>query len=198
MKKLSYTDIQEQYLIDIRDQDAFHSGHLQHSLNLNPKNFVKYANDILSNDQDILFVADANTEEQVDDLRTKAEKLGFNQINGYLLIEEVPSEKLQTTDTISVQDFVNLDEDYTLLDLRHPDEISRPAPEDYLINIPLENLTRHYQTLDKSQTIYTLCGSGNRATTAASYLANKGFHPVVIEGGMLAVIEMRRKRASLK
>src|SRR5699024_7632047 len=86
--------------------------------------------------------------------------------------------------------FLAVQDDYILLDLRHPDEITRLAPEENLINIPLEDLPSTYQKLDKDQKIYTLCGSGNRATAAASFLANKGYKPVVIEGGMKAVQEV--------
>ena len=51
----------------------------------------------------------------------------------------------------------------------HPDEITRPAPEENLINIPLEDLPSTYQKLDKNQMIYTLCGSGNRATCSCLF-----------------------------
>ena len=68
-----------------------------------------------------------------------------------------------------------------------PDEITRPAPEKQLQNIALEELAFNYERLQPGQTIYTLCGSGNRATAAASFLAVKGYQPVIIEGGMKAV-----------
>ena len=65
-------------------------------------------------------------------------------------------------------------DDYILVDVRHPDEITRPAPEKNLVNIPFEDLVNDYQSLDTSKQIFTLCGSSNRSTAAASFLESKG------------------------
>ena len=53
--------------------------------------------------------------------------------------------------------------------------------------VPLSNFERQAGEIDRSQPIYLLCRSGNRAKTAAEKLVKKGFSDVhVIEGGMLA------------
>ncbi|XJS11796.1 rhodanese-like domain-containing protein [Aerococcaceae bacterium WGS1372] len=67
--------------------------------------------------------------------------------------------------------------------------MTRPAPEVSLVNIPLENLHNDYSILDAKSKIYTLCGSGNRATTATSFLIDKGYDVKVIDGGMKAMNE---------
>ena len=127
-------------------------------------------------------------ENQLPELERQLDSQGFTQLAGYLLIADVPQADLQTQATITAADFINLPAgDFTLLDVRHPDEITRPAPEKQLQNIALEELAFNYERLQPGQTIYTLCGSGNRATAAASFLAVKGYQPVVIEGGMKAV-----------
>ena len=49
----------------------------------------------------------------------------------------------------------------------------------------LERVVRNLNLdkLDKDKTLYVLCGSGNRATTAAAYLKVKGYDVIVITGG---------------
>lgn len=187
MKKLNFEDIKEQQLIDVRTQHDYQARHVENSLNLNPGNLKKYANDYLDLKQPIVFII--GTEEQSDlaELSALAEEVGFAQITGYLFADEIPAEKANKLETISVDEFLNKEDDYILLDVRHPDEITRPAPEKNLVNIPFEDLITDHTSLHQSKEIYTLCGSGNRSTAAASYLLSKGFNPIIIKGGMKAI-----------
>ena len=190
MKKLTLDQIQNQTLIDLRSQKDFQKGHLKGALNLNPKNLSKYGETFLEKEQAIVLVVG---EKDSNDTLALVAEAGVESVMGYLIAEEQAEEDLESVDTIKVEDFMELEEDYLLLDLRHPDEITRPSPEKNLINIPLENLAETYQQLNSSKPVYTLCGSGNRATAAASFLAKKGYQTVVIEGGMGAVEAFRSK-----
>jgi len=190
MKKISYEDINNQQLVDVRTQHDYQSGHLKNSLNLNPGNFKTYATYYLDLNQPVIFIVGSEEEAHLEELSGVADELGFTQNNGYLLIDEVPKENLQTTGTIPAEEFLNKNDDYILVDVRHPDEITRPAPEKNLVNIPFEDLVNDYQSLDTSKQIFTLCGSGNRSTAAASFLESKGLNPKVIEGGMKAIQEV--------
>lgn len=105
------------------------------------------------------------------------------------MIDEIPKEAIHHSDTITAAAFLKKESDFILLDVRHSDEITRPAPEKNLVNIPLEDLAANYQELSQSKEVYTLCGSGNRGTISASYLETKGFQPIIIEGGMKAIQE---------
>lgn len=187
MEKLTFNDIKNQSLIDIRSQHDYQNGHLKNSFNLNPKNFNKYGQHLFSFDQPIVFISDEANE--LETLQTAAREAGFTEIVGYLLIDDVPNEKLQQSRTIPAADFLAKEEDYILLDVRHPDEITRPAPEKNLVNIPLEDIANDLKSLDNNKEIYTLCGSGNRGTSAASYLESNGYKATVIEGGMKAIQE---------
>src|SRR5699024_7847816 len=189
MKKINYNEINDQQLVDVRLQHDYQAGHISKSLNLNPSNFKKYATYYINLNKPVIFIV--GSEDKLEELSKVADELGISQLDGYLLIDEVPKENLQTTETIPAGDFLNKSDDFILLDVRHPDEITRPAPEKNLVNIPFEELVDKYQSLDTSKQIYTLCGSGNRSTAAASFLKSKGFHPIVIEGGMKAIQEIR-------
>ncbi len=53
--------------------------------------------------------------------------------------------------------------------------------------VPLSNFERQIGEIDRSQPVYLMCRSGNRAKQAAEKLVKRGFSDVhVIEGGMLA------------
>src|SRR5690625_3030326 len=129
MKKLNYTDITNSQLIDIRTQHDFQAGHLKNSLNLNLGNFKKYATYYLDLNQPIIFIVNSEHEVKLEELFELAKSLGFTKVIGYLSIDEVPNKALQTTKTIPAEEFLNKSNDFTLLDVRHPDEITRPAPE---------------------------------------------------------------------
>ena len=191
MKKINYKEINDQQLVDVRLQHDYQAGHISKSLNLNPGNFKKYATYYINLSKPVIFIVGSKDNDKLEGLSKVADELGISQLDGYLLIDEVPKENLQTTETILAGDFLNKSDYFILLDVRHPDEITRPAPEKNLVNIPFEELVDKYQSLDTSKQIYTLCGSGNRSTAAASFLESKGFNPKVIEGGMKAIQEIR-------
>ena len=191
MEKINYKEIKDQQLVDVRPQHDYQAGHINKSLNLNPNNFKKYAAYYINLSKPVIFIVGSEDKDKLEELSKVADELGISQLDGYLLIDEVPKENFQATETISAGDFLNKSDDFILLDVRHPDEITRPAPEKNLVNIPFEELVDNYQSLDTSKQIYTLCGSGNRSTAAASFLESKGFDPKVIEGGMKAIQEIR-------
>lgn len=189
MLKLSDTQVSHSTLVDVRSQTDFQAGHAKGSLNLTPSNVSKYGLNFLATDQAITFVIGDDSPEALTELTDNTKAIGLTNVQGYVLFTDLPADALQTIETISAEDFLALptDDRFTLLDLRQAAEITRPAPEKNLINIPIEELATDYTKLGEKQTIYTLCGSGGRATAAASFLSEKGYQPIVIEGGMKAV-----------
>lgn len=189
MKKLSHTDIANSTLIDVRTQTDFQAGHAKGSLNFPPSILNKYGLNFLATDQAITFIVGDDSPATLTELTDKANAIGLSNVQGYALFANLPANDLQSIETISAKDFLALatDDSFTLLDLRQAAEITRTAPDKNLSNIPIEELAKDYSTLDEKHRIYTLCGSGGRATAAASFLSDKGYQPIVIEGGMKAV-----------
>ena len=187
LSKLSYEQISGQQMVDLRSQKEFQRGHLQGSLNLIPRNLLKYGTQFLSKNQAVVLIVAKENFQELPALVEEAKARGIENISAYLLAEEIPESNLEITQTIPAADFMTLEGDYRLLDLRHPDEITRPAPKKHLVNIPIEELPENYSQLDSNLNVYTLCGSGGRATAAASYLKKQGYQPIVIEGGMKAI-----------
>lgn len=189
MQKLSDTQVSHSTLVDVRSQTDFQAGHAKGSLNLTPSNVSKYGLNFLATDQAITFVIGDDSPEALTELTDNTKAIGLTNVQGYVLFADLPADALQSIETISAEDFLALptDDRFTLLDLRQAAEITRPAPEKNLSNIPIEELAKDYTKLEEKQTIYTLCGSGGRATAAASFLNENGYQSIVIEGGMKAV-----------
>lgn len=189
MNKLNIDTLTDQQIVDSRGQLAIQAGHIPGSLNLTPGNFKKFAHNYLTQDQAIVFVVEDDSRDSLDELSKLTEELGYTHVEGYITTQDIQDMQLRTLETITAKEFLALSNDYILLDVRNPAEITRHAPKPNLTTIPFEDLVDQYQNLDASKTIYTLCGSGNRGTAAATFLSNKGLNPVVIEGGMKAIKE---------
>lgn len=172
-------------LVDIRSASDFQKAYLPGSINLILKNFEKYSTSLLSKDQPIKLIYDSAT---VEDGKALLSTSPFTWAESHVDIEDKQDE-LQAFDVISAFEFLEIEDNYILLDVRHPDEITRPAPEKNLTNIDLSSLPNSLDQLDKSLPIFTLCGSGNRGTTAASYLKSLNYKAIVIQGGIKAINE---------
>ena len=74
----------------------------------------------------------------------------------------------------------------TTVDVREPMEWAMgtlPGAE----LIPLGELHRHVDRLDRQRPLLLVCRSGNRSNTAAAMLARIGFTTANLSGGMLAL-----------
>ncbi|MGO1822426.1 MAG: rhodanese-like domain-containing protein, partial [Ruoffia tabacinasalis] len=136
MQKLVYSSLNGQHLVDTRSQHSFRAGHIVGALNLNLANFKKYAINYFPTNEPMVFVTDDKSSQHLDDLQLSAKELGFTELSGYILFEEIPNSELRQSDTISANAFLNLEGDYTLLDVRYPSEITRIAPKNNLKSIP--------------------------------------------------------------
>ncbi len=122
LNKIAYENLQDELVVDIRDNTTFRQGHLPNSLNVTAKQKDKYWDGLVKNKENLVILTDR--EESLADFEDL-------DLNAYLLFEDIPQEVLVTSAEITAADFLQLpdDNDYILLDLRHPDEITRPAPE---------------------------------------------------------------------
>ncbi|MGO4938207.1 rhodanese-like domain-containing protein [Fundicoccus sp. Sow4_H7] len=184
MQKLQFSDVTAEQVVDIRNQLAFQNGHLDGALNLIPRHFNQFLSTYVGDEAVVVVTDDADALDELD---------SNEQIRGYLLAEEIPAEVLVQLQTISAADLLQSDDEFVLLDVRRPEDITRPAPEKNLVSIPFAELPGRLAEIDQALPIYTLCGTGNSATAVASYLVKHGFRAKVVEGGMKAVQEEQSK-----
>lgn len=193
MHKLSFNDIKEEQIIDTRLQKEFQAGSLKQALNVPFAKFEKVAKHLLSLDTPIVFILSEENAEQISNLNEQSEKLGF-KTKGYLLLDEILTTEMQVTKTIPASEFLETEKDYILLDVREQEAVTKKAPEKNLVTISIEELAQGYLALDADKEIYTLCGSGNSATTAASFLNKQGRKATVIEGGVTAILNEQKEQ----
>jgi rhodanese-related sulfurtransferase len=78
------------------------------------------------------------------------------------------------------------DSNLTILDVRTPEEFKK---EGRLVNaklIPVEQLAKNLNMLDKSKTILVYCRSGSRSVHASRVLESNGFTALNMSGGINA------------
>ncbi|WP_419775039.1 rhodanese-like domain-containing protein [Ignavigranum ruoffiae] len=188
MNKLSYQTLtadQPYQLVDIRQASQFRQAFVPGSINLTLNNFSNYAEGVLNRDEAIIWIIDQTDSSLIQTIEDISE--GYSSI-GFIEFAAFPSDMLQSVASIPAEDFLAINHTaYQLIDVRQQAEITRPAPKKNLLSIPLAQLKSQINQLNHEDKQYLLCGSGNRATTAASLLARAGMQPVVIEGGMKAV-----------
>lgn len=177
-------------IIDSRTKEAHMGGHIPGSIYLGESNFSSFLGTLFPIEEKIVLITNDDDMDKLMRLYYYGRRIGFDNILGYLpepmnniIDTDIKLEKLESIDP---EEFLKLD-DYILLDIRQKSEIKEEDPKKNRINIPLELLHEEYEKLDKEKIIYTMCGSGDRATTAASFLKNKGYKVSVIEGGVKGV-----------
>lgn len=179
---------EEVLLLDTRTKEGFIGGHIPGSIYLPKGNFTAFLGAIYSPDVKIAFIIDGKMGE-LEDIYWYCRRIGFDNLLGYLPdgieVWQKSGHEVEKLATVSAKDYIEMQkgDDFILLDIRDYNEVEEKDPDKNIVRIPLKILYESLNKLDKSKKIYVLCGSGNRATTAASYLKTKGYDAIVITGG---------------
>ena len=189
MKHVIFEELKEAQVIDTRLQHAFQSGSAKSALNIPLAKFEKVAKKLLDPQTPLVFLVAKEDQAALELLEAQANQQGFQTIVGYVLLDDIPTDQLHLTKTISAKAFLAQESEYVLLDVREPDTVTKKAPEKNLTVISLADITENYPSLDRHKEIYTLCGSGNSGTTVASFLNKEGYDAIVIEGGVSAILK---------
>ncbi len=180
-------------LLDARTKEGFIGGHIPGSIYLPKGNISAFLGSIFMPEEKIAFAIDGEVGE-MEEIYWYCRRMGFDNIVGYLpdAIEmwQESVREVEQLATISAKAYKEMSKkhDFILLDIRDDNEVEKKDPDKNKVSIPLKSLYESLHKLDKNKKLYILCGSGNRATTAASYLVRLGYDVVVITGG----IEMYR------
>ena len=76
------------------------------------------------------------------------------------------------------------DDNVTLLDVRTVDEFKKDGKIADAKLIPLGQLSKNLNMLDKSKKVLVFCRSGNRSVSASRILESNGFTVINMNGGM--------------
>jgi glyoxylase-like metal-dependent hydrolase (beta-lactamase superfamily II)/rhodanese-related sulfurtransferase len=176
-----------EWVIDLRSRTAFAAGHLPGALNfeLAITNFVTYVGWLVPWGAPLTLIGE--TEQQVADARRELVRIGIDRLAGAAIgsVEELAAGR--ELDTHPVSDFAGLaaamaaDPDLVVLDARRDDERAGGGVRGSR-HIPIHDLPGRLDELPAGD-VWAYCGSGYRASIAASMLARAGRRPVLVDGG---------------
>jgi hydroxyacylglutathione hydrolase len=180
-------------VIDTREIEAFGGAHIADVLSLPARSsFPIWAGRILDPEQRLFFVL--SDQAKLDEVVRHLLRVGYENFGGYLR-QGMRSwfeagKPFRRTHQMSIQELKERidsgDPDLQVLDVRSDDEWE----EDHIptaTHIHAPDLTRHLDRLDPQRAVAVYCGSGFRASIAASQLKRHGFtHVSNIPGSITA------------
>jgi hydroxyacylglutathione hydrolase len=180
-------------VLDTREIEAFGGAHIEGALNIALRDeFPIWAGWMLQPEQRLLLVP--AEEEDLDEVQRHLLRIGIENVGGFLLqgmrgwIEAgLPFQRLPQLSVHELKErAVNGYDGLQVLDVRRDDEWQQGhIPSARHIYAP--HLPEHLYELDREKPVATYCGSGFRASIAASLLQRSGFREVYnIPGSMKA------------
>jgi hydroxyacylglutathione hydrolase len=175
-----------EWVVDLRTRTAFAAGHLPGALNFElGNNFLTYLGWLYDWDAPLTLIGDSA--EQVATARRELVRIGVDRIAGAAV--GTPEDLAADADLGSypVSDFAGLAAqlaeypDTVVLDARRDDERASGGVRGS-VHVPIHELRDRMGEIPGGE-VWVYCGSGYRASIAASLLARAGRRPVLVDGG---------------
>ncbi len=178
-------------IVDIRSILAFGGGHVPGAINIALRNeFVNWAGWMLSEERPVLLIGESNDDVQQAILHLH--RIGLDDVRGYLRNgmtdwqnAALPLDRIGEW-TVHELDARREDAGVQVLDVRSPNEVANgrvPGAK----HIFVAHLAEQLDKLGREKVTATYCGSGYRASIAASILKREGFHHVInVPGSWMA------------
>lgn len=179
-------------IVDVRSKEAFAAAHIPDAINIPfGPNLPTWAGWVLPYDHPTMLVLDDPT--QMAAVTTHLIRVGFDNVQGYLEggmdSWETAGYPLTTLPIISVHDLnkrLNDRQKFTVLDVRTEGEWNS-GHIDGAIHIHGGKLQERFAEVPRDKPVAVVCGSGYRASIAASFLQREKYEAVSnVIGGMAA------------
>ena len=179
-------------ILDTRHKGAFAASHIADAINIPyGSNLPTWAGWVLPYDRPILLVVEQPS--QLEEIITHLIRIGFDDVQGYLEggmdAWETAGLPLVTLSTLSVHDLkqrLDQKQKMTVLDVRTESEWNA-GHIDGAVHIHGGKLQEHFGEVPRDRPVAVVCGSGYRASIAASFLQRNGYeHVSNVVGGMSA------------
>ena len=167
-------------IVDTRPAATFKQGHLPGAINLqNELKFETWLGSILKPEEKFYLVS--SDEEVQEEVIAKTAKIGYEKnIMGALLN---PTGATQTSPANDLNQFTNYPEQFTILDVRNPNEVKKHKPFPESLTIPLPELRSRFTEIPTDKPIVVHCAGGYRSAAGSSLLARKINNQVVYDLG---------------
>ncbi len=169
--------------VDLRTREEFCGGHFPKALSLPvTAKLATWTAWILSEPTDLVLLADSS--EDADAAAAALSRVGHDKIQGYLPVADLPPQGPITLEAVSPADAQKLLSEWTPVDVRTGTEYQR-GHVPHALHAPIARFQEVYEDLPRDTPLLVYCGSGARATVAASVLQAEGFGPIkVVQGSM--------------
>ncbi len=165
-------------VVDARPKEDYAAGHIRGSMGVPLRDsFGTWVGWVTEFNTPLVLVL--NDDQDADDAVRQLVRIGYEDIRG--IITELPEDLVSYphVDLETYKDAVQRGEQ--ILDVRAPDEW-QSGHIDGSSHRYVPDLADAALDLDPSRPVWVACGTGLRATTAASLLLNQGFQPKVLAG----------------
>lgn len=177
-------------VLDVRSKEAFRGGYIPGSYFLSENNLSTYLGTLFDTETKIVLVLGKDDQKRIKNIHKMMLRKGFDHLVGYIKdgVNDLVSDgkTLSKIKTVQPKKLKKMDDTTTILDVRVEDDVPE-ALKNRTLHIPLQVLYKNLDQLHGNREYWVLCASGERATTAAAYLINKGFKAKVIESGIKGV-----------
>lgn len=179
--------------LDVRAISSFLGAHIPSSLAIPVAMIPAFAGWYLKPDDSIVLVADSADDATV--ASTHLARIGFDKVRGYLTADlpewAASAESFKSVAAINVEAFKarrnDSPEHWQLLDVRGKSEVAK-QPVEQAAHYYAGLLPEQAHKLDRSKHYTCMCGSGARATIAASVLMRMGFEKVDVFLGSVGAL----------
>ena len=176
--------IKDSRILDLRrDREAFSLGHLPGAVHapFGTAFFLMAAGSYVREDESVLLVVDDDS--IVEEAARQLYRIGLDHVKGFVLASEVPASFLEATPRILFDQWNHaaIDDSALILDVRNSSEFEAGHLPGAL-SIPYTRLRARLDEVPEDRLVYVHCGSGMRASLAASYLQSEGRKVVYVDG----------------
>lgn len=185
----------EALVLDVRPAQEFAKGFIPNAINISlDGQFAPWVGALIMDvQQPLALVTPVGREEET---ITRLSRIGFDHVVGYLKggmeswIDAVKAvDQIRTITPAEFAEEAQKTPGLKLVDVRRVSEYEAEHVKDVL-NYPLDYINDFLGELNRNETYYLYCATGNRSMVAASILKTRGFdHVVDIKGGIKAMQE---------
>lgn len=168
--KLSENTPAEGLIVDIRDQSDFKAGHLKGSINIqaisDTAKFETWLGAIVKPEEQFTLVIDSPANKEK--LLQRVAKIGYEKLLKQVVT--LPSENLEKTAELDVNDFTQNPDKYTIVDIRNKSEIDEGKFFSSALAHPLNDLRETSKNIPTDKPIVVHCAGGYRSSAGSSIL----------------------------
>lgn len=186
---LHYLNLSDYFLLDVRNQELFASHHIRNSVNIPwSANFLRWAGEFIPPSKPVIIIA--NNRDETAEVIKALHLIGIDQIGGFILADvalwDQVDSHISSFPMPQVDEILTKLDEYLVIDVRTILEWNKghiPSAKHHEINT-LSDALNNFQ---RNTAIAFICGSGYRASIAASFAKQAGFKTICnIRGGMQA------------